>query len=228
MSPKGGSKLDQAKEDLINDRIIFLKAFLRASPLYSVKSSTAPDCLINQPYGYWEKHTYRVPNKCVFKPNSLNKRKLKTLMSIGDSLMFRVSESVKKAGKICGKMVTACYLSYKWTYLVNRYHSQREEQRLSDKKDFDEVIFIKEITQNILQRASNENIFLINFGAHLLRSLPFQRLMRLFDKFFFEINEVKSKLGDRFPTLIWKTTTPNSGEHRNAVTNQVNVLQYTN
>ena len=74
MSPKGGSKLDQAKEDLINDRIIFLKAFLRASPLYSVKSSTAPDCLINQPYGYWEKHTYRVPNKCVFKPNSLNKR----------------------------------------------------------------------------------------------------------------------------------------------------------
>ena len=183
---------------------------LRSSPLDSVKSSSTPDCLINQPYGYWEKHKYRVPNEYVLKPNQLNKRKLKTLMSVGGSLMFRFSESIKKTGKVCGKIITACYLSNKWTYLVNRYHSQREEQRLYDSKDFDEVMFIKEITQNILQRASSKNIFLINFGAHLLRSLPFYRLIRLFDKFLFEINQVKSKLGDRFPTLIWKTTTPNS------------------
>jgi len=191
---------------------------------------------LNSKYGYWynleyiECWTYsdhyhqqltdavvaKSVNKSVttlLKQNS----KLDNLVIYGDSITKSFYDSIKYK-LICKYLFRNCTRVYTWTYVKERYSTEKED-RAYDGKDFNETIFFRGISDavNDLKFMSKKNVIVINFGMHTILNLQWKRMKKMFFSFLDYIDKIKMQYGKFAPLFIWKSITEPNQNTRDRV-----------
>ena len=168
---------------------------------------------VNNPNGIWEQNSnFKALQPIVNKKKVVKSGRFDCLQIFGDSLGRYFAISLNKT-KLCKTIFRKCKNIYTWVYVKHKYFTEDEERNLYDKKDFSEELFLRRISDALLQdkdMQSNKSVFVINFGLHLIKAITLKRCFELFEKFLKLLQSIKSRLGRNFPYVIWKTTTPPS------------------
>ncbi|XP_047130300.1 uncharacterized protein LOC100205549 isoform X1 [Hydra vulgaris] len=171
-------------------------------------------CVINADCGMWFNGSFISQNGKNSSPTFLPMRKRNgTLWIYGDSLGKRLHDYVK-IKPLCQELFLTCNYTYNWVYPLKENSHGFKEDWVFDDQDFNQTLhlnFIKNVIMNSYMR-KKESVLLINFGLHLVKSLPMSKLKNLFNEFIIMLKELNTD-PLKFPIVIWKTTTPPYQSH---------------
>ncbi|XP_057310189.1 uncharacterized protein LOC130648168 [Hydractinia symbiolongicarpus] len=159
---------------------------------------------INSPCGYWKNHQQFITphNPNIVCQDNIKPPENSTIWFYGDSMQLLTYRYF--INKTLCKKFFKCGVSYNWNY------PNPPSKGIFDNKDFNKSIILNSIGNVLLQKDMRQrsSVFYVNFGVHILMAIPFKQAVDLLQSFVELVQTLKSKLGENFPRIIWKTTTP--------------------
>ena len=206
---KGPAVRDQCS--FLNNSISISNIQLKSSAeKQQICPATKSRCVyVNNPNGFWKnKKTFVNFRQCTQQPYTRHNGYLDTLLIFGDSLGRNFYNSINKSS-MCKTLFKKCKLIYTWAYVRFKYFNYTEEL-LYDNEDFNETLFLRGISESIMQdrdmKSKNSGV-VFNFGLDIVRSLSLTKSMKLFDKLVKLLKAIQVTLKEDAPYFIWKTTT---------------------